>query len=80
MWNALLISLLYRVAAAIIGAQDWTAIQHTVERLANDNTLTGSGKRTLAIEQLKSIGVSAEEGIINFGIEAAVQQMRIKAG
>lgn len=77
MWQSLLISLLARVVAAIIGAQDWAAILATVQAMA-DREISGAEKRRLALVQLDEMRRRTGDAAVHFGIEAAVQWLRLR--
>jgi hypothetical protein len=60
---------------ALIGGTNWTHVVDVVTRLMTDTTLSGAGKRAVAIAELRSLGLTLASALLNLAIEAAVVRL-----
>jgi hypothetical protein len=70
-----LLNALALLMRALIGATNWSHVREVVDRLMTDTTLSGAGKRAVAIAELRSLGLTLASALLNLAIEAAVVRL-----
>lgn len=67
------------VVKLLVGRADWEKVHGTVDSLTG-STLDGDEKRRLAVDTLRSMGVTAASFLLNLAIEAAVAWAKTRDG
>lgn len=71
MKNRYLIDGIVYAVKLLVGRADWEKVRGTVDSLTG-STLDGDEKRRLAVDTLRSMGVTVAGFLLNLAIEAAV--------